>query len=179
MAPRTKKVTKAAEPATPEPKPSVVVKAAVAGVIIDTRGRILFGVRNGDRGGGELAMPGGSIEFGESIEAAVEREVLEETGLVVKALPFSRVQPELFIVNHIGASEQFIVVFVEARIISGELANREPTHCRGWEWLTFTQLASRVQPDAIAAWQNGQYHEALCWTPLPQLSHYREHLGFQ
>ena len=36
---------------------------------------------------GEWSLPGGAVELGETLEAAVAREVLEETGLAVEVGP--------------------------------------------------------------------------------------------
>jgi ADP-ribose pyrophosphatase YjhB (NUDIX family) len=53
-----------------------------AGLVRDGAGRILLIRRSDD---GEWALPGGSMELGERIDRAVEREVGEETGLAVSA----------------------------------------------------------------------------------------------
>lgn len=157
------------------------VRASVACVIVEN-GRILAGVRRGppEKGGGQTAMPGGSIEPGESIEQAAEREALEETGLVVKALPYSSVQAPLFVVNHVGGDgHHFVCLFVECRVVGGSLDNREPDLCDGWAYLTFDQLAARVPPEAVAAWRDGGTHPVLNWIPLPQLAYFRDALGLQ
>lgn len=52
----------------------------VDGVWID-RGEILLVVRGHDPFRGRLALPGGFVEPGETVETAVRREVEEETGL--------------------------------------------------------------------------------------------------
>ncbi len=191
MPPKTKpKTPRTRAAAAPELLPPAeipatrTVKVSVAAVIVNEQGRILFGVRRGPkaRGGGRTAVPGGSMEFGETIQAAVEREVLEETGLEVKAMAVSQVHPELFIVNHINRANggcHFVTIFIECRVVGGKLENREPTKCVGWDWFTVQQLAARLSQEAMTAWQRGESHEDLCWIPLPQLSHYREHLGLQ
>jgi len=156
-----------------------VVRTAVAALIVDDKGRLLTGVRCGKRGNGRIAVPGGAIDFGETIKAAAKREVLEETNLNVTILPYSKVQTELFVTEHVDGDDHFITLFVEARIIGGELQNCEPDRCEGWEWLTYDRLASRIPREAIEAWQNDQPHEALAWIPLPHLAYYREHLGLR
>ncbi len=52
----------------------------------DDRGRVLLVRQRGGPFAGEWLLPGGGLEDGESYEAAVRREVLEETGLAVTAL---------------------------------------------------------------------------------------------
>ena len=59
------------------PKHSV----SVAGVVVDDGGRVLV-IRRRDNGHWE--PPGGVLELGESFEAGVRREVLEETGVSVE-----------------------------------------------------------------------------------------------
>ncbi|MBF9073171.1 NUDIX hydrolase [Streptacidiphilus fuscans] len=56
---------------------------SVAGVVIDDRGRALLVQR---RDNGHWEPPGGVLESGETIPDALQREVLEETGVKI-ALP--------------------------------------------------------------------------------------------
>ena len=56
---------------------------SVAGVIVDDRGRALLVQR---RDNGHWEPPGGVLESGETIPDALQREVLEETGIKI-ALP--------------------------------------------------------------------------------------------
>jgi ADP-ribose pyrophosphatase YjhB (NUDIX family) len=57
--------------------------ACVGAIIRDDSGRVLLVRRANEPGRGLWSLPGGRVEPGETEEAAVAREVLEETGLVV------------------------------------------------------------------------------------------------
>lgn len=63
------------------PDPSTVrithLRVATAAVIVDERGRVLLQQRSDN---GHWGLPGGAVEAGESVGAAVAREVMEETG---------------------------------------------------------------------------------------------------
>ena len=64
-------------------KASHIVTSVVA-VIIDSDDRVLLTQRNVPPFQGEWVMPGGKIDLGEPIVAALKREVWEEVGLEVE-----------------------------------------------------------------------------------------------
>jgi 8-oxo-dGTP diphosphatase len=85
---------------------------AVGAVITRSDGRLLLIKRGNEPGRGLWSLPGGRIEPGESDVAAVAREVLEETGLVVTVGALAgRVQRGRY-----DISDYF------ATVVSGELA---------------------------------------------------------
>jgi 8-oxo-dGTP diphosphatase len=55
------------------------------GALVLRGGRLLVVERGKAPAEGIWALPGGSVELGETLAEAVEREVLEETGVVVRA----------------------------------------------------------------------------------------------
>jgi 8-oxo-dGTP diphosphatase len=57
------------------------------GAVVFDRGRVLLVKRGHEPLKGEWSLPGGAVEIGETLEAAVAREVLEETGLAVEVGP--------------------------------------------------------------------------------------------
>ena len=55
------------------------------GAIVIRDGRILLVKRGSSPGKGLWAPPGGLVELGETVREAAEREILEETGIAVRA----------------------------------------------------------------------------------------------
>jgi ADP-ribose pyrophosphatase YjhB (NUDIX family) len=67
------------------PKADLVPVVAVGGVVLATGPRVLLIKRGTPPFAGQWTLPGGRLRGGETIAAAVEREVLEETGIRVAA----------------------------------------------------------------------------------------------
>lgn len=61
--------------------PTQHIRPGVSAVILDAEARVLLQQRTDN---GRWGLPGGAIEFGESIVAALHREVMEETGLTIE-----------------------------------------------------------------------------------------------
>src|SRR5512135_1153543 len=64
----------------PLSKPPEVILPSVCAVALDASGRLLLHRRSDN---GLWGLPGGKVDPGESVSAAVAREVLEETGFRV------------------------------------------------------------------------------------------------
>ena len=67
------------------PPPERPVVPCVGAIVHDADGRLLLVRRRNEPGRGLWSVPGGRLEPGETVPAAVEREVREETGLRVRA----------------------------------------------------------------------------------------------
>jgi ADP-ribose pyrophosphatase YjhB (NUDIX family) len=66
---------------TAGPSSSRQIRPGVSAVILDAAGRVLLQRRtDNDRWG----LPGGAVEYGESVVEALDREVREETGLAIE-----------------------------------------------------------------------------------------------
>jgi len=111
------------------------------GVIVMREGLVLLGLRKGSHGAGTWALPGGHLEFGESLEQCAAREVLEETGLALHDLTQGTFSNDLFEGRH------YVTLFMLARADGGEPQVLEPDKCERWAWHRWSALpAPLFQP---------------------------------
>lgn len=61
--------------------------AACVGILIECQDELLLAVRAHDPGAGKLDVPGGFVDFGETAQQALVREVEEELSYVLEATP--------------------------------------------------------------------------------------------
>lgn len=103
----------------------------------------LIGKRINSHGSGTYALPGGHLEFGETLEECATREIMEETGLRVTAPRY------LTATNDYMAAENkhYITMFMvcERMDNNDEAQVLEPNKCEGWEWIEWEELLRSVK----------------------------------
>ena len=102
------------------------------GVFIKKDNKLLLGKRKGSHGAGEWSLPGGHLEFGESFETCCQREVAEETGLIIRNIRPCSFTNDIFPKD----GKHYVTLFFTSEYESGELVNAEPEKCEGWEWFS-------------------------------------------
>ncbi len=106
------------------------------GVVVTRGNRLLLGRRKGAHGAGAWALPGGHLEFGESIEACARREVFEETGLRIDGIRHVDFTNDFFR----DERRHYVTLFVAADCHTGDPFLREPDKCSEWAWFAWSAL---------------------------------------
>jgi 8-oxo-dGTP diphosphatase len=116
------------------PKPELAVSAAIF-----RDGDVLLVRRAGAPAKGLWTLPGGRVEVGETLVAAVKREVLEETALSIDVIGLAGYR-ESILPQAVGdRGRHFVILPFAARWISGEVKlNDELDDSR---WLTIDAVA--------------------------------------
>lgn len=106
------------------------------GVIVLKEGKVPLGKRYGSHGEGSWCLPGGHLEFGESLEDCARREVLEETGLQIKNIRFGTVTNDIFKEE----DKHYITIYMATDYDSGELQNTNPERFEEWGWFEWGEF---------------------------------------
>lgn len=115
-------------------------RVGVAVIIQDEETKILLGLRKISHGAGTWGLPGGHLEWGESVADCAIREVLEETGLEIEVYsPRERSQKWT---NDFFEEENkhYITIFQYAKVIDGYLSIKEPEKCAEWRFFSWEEL---------------------------------------
>lgn len=123
---------------TSPPRPQLAASAAIF------RDGLLLVVRRArEPGRGRWSLPGGRVEWGETLEQAVAREVSEETGIAIRILQLAGTRE----VMPAGERGHFVVLSYAALWQSGEavLNDEHDDHC----WIVPDKLGSLDTTDGL------------------------------
>lgn len=115
--------------------------------VIDERGAILCVERGPDSatGAGEIAIPGGKLDPGETLETCARRELFEEVGIVATSISRLTVVTEDLAW---GPDKHFVTLYFVVDAWTGEPRIMEPTKHIGLKWLFPSQIRKLiVEPD--------------------------------
>ncbi len=114
------------------------------GVMIMKNGQVLLGKRHDDqekassdlRGEGTWTMPGGKLDFGESLENCATREVFEETGIKLNEI-------KVFCVNNNkNEHAHYVTIGLYSDNFEGEPKVMESDEIVEWQWFNLDNLPS-------------------------------------
>ncbi len=116
------------------------------GVMVLRDGKLLLGKRHDDpekasslmHGEGTRTMPGGKMDYGETFEQLVAREVMEETGMTIDTLNLKVIS----VTNDIVHDNHFITIWFLCENIQGEPQVMEPDEITRRERFPLDQLPS-------------------------------------
>ncbi|TDB96621.1 NUDIX domain-containing protein [Actinomadura sp. 7K534] len=121
-----------------------IIPTVGVGAMVLRDNRVMLGERKGSHGAGSYAWCGGGLEFGESLEEAVARELEQESGLVLT-------RAELFCVSNIREYDRHYIDFEFIVEATGEPVNREPRKSGPWQWYSLDRLPNPLfRPVEIA-----------------------------
>jgi len=91
--------------------------AAVAALLFDGDGLLMTVRRNEEPRAGLLDLPGGFVEFGETAEEALSRELREELGITVCGIEYYRSIPNKYLYG--GVLYHTLDIFLKCRFADG------------------------------------------------------------
>ena len=125
--------------------------------------RFLIGKRINAHGSGTYALPGGHLEFGESLEECATRELLEETGLKVKDVQFLTATNDYMPADNKHYITLLMVCTRDDNQDQPQIL--EPDKCEGWEWVSWQELVQWAKKQI----EDGAGMERTLFTPMVSL----------
>ena len=104
----------------------------VGAVVLSDTGEVALVKRRHEPLAGQWSLPGGMLELGESLEAGVARELLEETGLHVSVGPVVEVFDRILFDDNGKVRYHFVLVDYLCRVRGGELKAGSDVEAAAW-----------------------------------------------
>ena len=124
------------------------------GALIFHRDRILMAERGGEPLKGWWSIPGGLVETGESLDAAIRREVREETGLDVRPLGVLEIFERIMRDAEGAAEYHYVLIDYVCRVAGGVL--RAGDDVSRAEWVRRRDLPKlRITEGTLAVIEKG------------------------
>lgn len=129
---------RSAAPAAKEPPPAhgrrypAKPVLGVGGVVFDDDGDVLLVKRKYEPLAQQWSLPGGGLDAGESLEAGTAREILEETGIVVRVGPLIEVFDRILLDDDANVRYHFVLVDYLCQPIGGTLAAHSDASDVAW-----------------------------------------------
>ena len=120
---------------------------------------VLLGERQGSHGTGEFGGPGGKVEFGDTIEETVLKEIEEECGPDLKITDL-----QMLCVSDLMdylPEKHFVDIGFTATYVSGEARVTEPDKLVAWNWYQVDDLPAPLFgccENYFEALRTGQYY---------------------
>ncbi|MBZ9578055.1 NUDIX domain-containing protein [Patescibacteria group bacterium] len=106
--------------------------------------KLLLGKRKNVYGAGTWGLPGGHLEYGESMRGAAARELEEEVGLEAREFKFAG------LINDVRKDEHYLQVgFLAKDMEDKEPILNEPERCYEWKWFDLDNLPEKIFPGHI------------------------------
>jgi ADP-ribose pyrophosphatase YjhB (NUDIX family) len=130
-------------------------RLGVAAIVHDLGYNILLGRRGKDPNRGLFVLPGGGVEDGESLEEALKRELLEETGIEIEpTVGFSRWERPTVI-----ELPDRIVLVAKAYVLNGNSIPKDGSDLYDVGWFDFMKLPADISPVVYPVLQMCGYHK--------------------
>lgn len=123
------------------------IGVGIGAVIINPEGKVLLAKRGpkAKNERGKWEFPGGSVEFGDTMEDTIIREMKEELGVEIKTL--KHLSPVDHIIPH--EKQHWVTSGFIAKIVKGKPKIMEPNKCEKIDWFSLKELEELVSELSI------------------------------
>jgi mutator protein MutT len=148
-------------------RPCLPVRQAKVGVgiMVLKDKKVLLGKRHDDaekassdlHGEGTWTMPGGKLDFKETVKEGATRELLEETGIKVDTAKLRVIS----VADEIVPDNHYVTIGFLCEDFEGEVKVMEPEEITEWKWYNLDNLPEKVFPPSakmIKAYLNNKIY---------------------